>query len=172
MHYYRGKISGRKNYNRSGKISQRGHSKTQAKSYRDPFVIATSLDITNYNAIKTINIYNKRMEVEEEFRDLKSHRYGFGMKNSGTKSSSRLEMLLLIAALASLTCWLTALNLKKNNSHMKFQANTIKKHNVLSVQFLACEAFRWSGNRLRLTYGNILESIQSMKLLCMEGANG
>lgn len=172
LHYYRGKIKGRKNYNRSGKVSKRGHSKVCSKSYRDPLVMATSLDIKSYNAVKVISIYNRRMEIEEEFRDLKSRRYGFGMRESGTKSTTRLEVLLLIALLASFACWIVAIKLKNDKSHLKFQANTEKNINVLSIQYLACEAFRWFGDKLNILKQDFNESLKLMRCICSVGPNG
>ena len=49
------------------------------------------------------------MEIEESFRDLKSSRYGFGFENSYSQKINRIEILLLVAMLASLVAWLTGL---------------------------------------------------------------
>ena len=82
------------------------------------------------------------MQIEEDFRDIKSHKYGFGLRYSLSKSAKRMEVLLLIAALACLVCWLIALNAKKNNSHLDYQSNSIKNRNVLSVIYLGCQIVR------------------------------
>ncbi|MDL3180696.1 transposase, partial [Salmonella enterica] len=36
-----------------------------------------------------VNIYSKRMQIEETFRDLKSPAYGLGLRHSRTSSSER-----------------------------------------------------------------------------------
>ncbi len=46
------------------------------------------------------------MQIELAFRDLKSHRYGQGFEDSLTRKPKRLEILLLIHALATFATWL------------------------------------------------------------------
>lgn len=47
------------------------------------------------------NIYAKRMQIEQNFRDDKSIRYGFGWRLSGTNNPSKINVLLLLVAVAS-----------------------------------------------------------------------
>ncbi len=54
-------------------------------------------------------IYAKRMQIEQSFRDLKSHRYGAAFEDTLTRDPRRLEMLLLIHMLATLAAWLEGL---------------------------------------------------------------
>ena len=82
------------------------------------------------------------MQIEEDFRDIKSHKFGFGLRYSMSKSAKRIEVLLLIAALACLTCWLISISAIKNKLHLRFQSNTIKDRNVLSVIYLGCQLIR------------------------------
>ena len=46
------------------------------------------------------------MQIEQSFRDLKSHRYGAAFDDTLTRDPRRLEMLLLIHMLAMLVAWL------------------------------------------------------------------
>ena len=167
MYVYRGKIKGRKNINRNGQVSKRGVSKVYSKSHRDPLVVVTSVGFDLYSSKQVINMYERRMEIEEEFRDLKSTRYGYGIRNSGTKSTQRLQVLLLISALASFMSWMIALSIKREGGHYKYQANTHKTQNVLSIQFLASEAYRWLGNKLSLSMNDINKSLFEMKTFCL-----
>ncbi|WP_181201778.1 transposase, partial [Escherichia coli] len=41
-----------------------------------------------------VNIYSKRMQIEETFRDLKSPAYGLGLRHSRTSSSERFDIML------------------------------------------------------------------------------
>jgi hypothetical protein len=49
------------------------------------------------------------MQIELSFRDLKSHRYGQGFEDSLTRSGKRIEILLLVNALAAFASWLAGL---------------------------------------------------------------
>ena len=48
------------------------------------------------------------MQIEQSFRDLKSHRYGVGFEDSLTRTRERLAVLLLILALATFVAWMIA----------------------------------------------------------------
>jgi hypothetical protein len=134
---------GRKSINRSGNRTNNNAANRCAKRQTDPWLLVTSLEITNSCAPeKIVSLYSKRMQIEEDFRDIKSHRYGFGMRYSMSNSAKRIEVLLLIAALACLMCWLIALSAKKTNLHLDYQSNSIKSRNVLSITYLACQLIR------------------------------
>jgi hypothetical protein len=47
-----------------------------------------------------VNLYAKRMQIEESFRDIKSPQYGLGLRHSNTRCTKRFDILLLIAMLA------------------------------------------------------------------------
>jgi hypothetical protein len=68
-----------------------------------------SPDLMDLHARQLVNIYAKRMQIEMSFRDLKSHRYGQGFEDSLTRSGLRIEILLLVHALASFASWLAGL---------------------------------------------------------------
>jgi len=51
-------------------------------------------------------IYAQRMQIEEAFRDLKSHRYGAAFEDSLTRKHHRLSVLLLLHTLATFAAWL------------------------------------------------------------------
>jgi len=76
------------------------------------------------------------MQIEETFRDLKSHRWGYGLQYARSRSTERLENLLLITTLAMMTTWLVGLAAKANDWMRHFQANTVRKKAVLSTFFL------------------------------------
>jgi hypothetical protein len=141
---YKRRKSGRKHINRSGNRTNNNASNRAARGQKDPWLLVTSLKIDPTIAPPEwiVSIYAKRMQIEEDFRDLKSHKYGFGLRYSLSNSAKRIEVLLLIAALACLVCWLISLNAKKNNHHLDYQSNTIKNRNVLSVIYLGCQIIR------------------------------
>lgn len=132
----------RKHYNRSGEPSNTTESNRCARRANDPWLLVTSLSIEAKEAKKIANIYEKRMQIEEDFRDTKSHQYGFGLRYSRTNCGLRIAVLLLIAALASFVCWLIALTAKRQGMDRDYQANSVRDRNVLSVIYLACQIVR------------------------------
>ena len=56
------------------------------------------------SAKKAAKIYRECMQIEEKFKDTKDRRYGFGLNESNTKTTERMNVLLLIAAIATFAC--------------------------------------------------------------------
>lgn len=102
----------------------------------EPWVLATSLPAATWSAPKVISAYHKRMQIEETFRDLKSHRWGYGLQYARSRSPERLENLLLLASLATIATWLAGMAARATDLAKRFQANTDKSKTVLSVFFL------------------------------------
>jgi hypothetical protein len=100
---------GREQYTRKGKPAQGTQAKKSRKSAGEPWLLVTSLKSTELTARQVIGAYAKRMQIEEAFRDLKSHQYGMGLEDSQTRSAPRLAVLLLLNALAIFAAWLMAL---------------------------------------------------------------
>lgn len=48
---------------------------------KEPWALVTNLTIEAMSPQKLVNIYQKRMQIEETFRDLKSPAYGFGLRH-------------------------------------------------------------------------------------------
>lgn len=136
LYLYKGKVQGRHAKNRDGSIARRTTSRRNAKAQREPWLLATSLPADKYHAQACVNIYKKRMQIEESFRDLKSQRFGFSFSEMRSKCIKRMEILLLIAALATLCLWVIAIAAKSKKLHYRYQANTVKNKNVLSLTYL------------------------------------
>jgi hypothetical protein len=100
---------GREHYTRTGSLQQGTVSAKARKAAREPWLLVTSLGAHERNAVQVVADYAKRMQIEEAFRDLKSHRYGMGLEDSQTRSAQRLSVLLLLHALATFAAWLMAL---------------------------------------------------------------
>ena len=76
------------------------------------------------------------MQIEETFRDLKSHRWGFALRYARCNTAKRLEILLLLGTLATLVAWLVGLAGRTMQWNWQLQANTIRKRQVLSTFFI------------------------------------
>lgn len=83
--------------------------KKARKAAREPWLLVTSLSARAARAQQIVAGYAKRMQIEEAFRDLKSHRYGAAFENSLTRKSGRLTVLLLLHTLACFAAWLMGL---------------------------------------------------------------
>jgi len=145
----------RKLYSSNDKLYRRLH--------RAPSLLATSLPHHRGAGNLIKRAYTRRMEIEETFRDLKSHRWGFALRYAQTKSPTRLEMLLLIALLATFVLWLLGLATKARRWERHFQTNTERRRSALSTVFLGREVLR--NHRLKLTPDEIARSLQSLKSL-------
>ncbi|WP_445427447.1 IS4 family transposase [Alishewanella sp. HL-SH05] len=106
------------------------------KSYKEPWLLVSSLPECHDYASKIAKCYSSRMQIEESFRDQKSPRYGLGSDLHGTKSKSRLNILLLLAALANWFHYLMGAAGEIAGVHLRYQANTIKNRRVLALNFL------------------------------------
>lgn len=103
---------GREQYTREGVLNQGTIAKKARRAAREPWLLVTSLSPTTHRATQIVAHYALRMQIEEAFRDLKSHRYGMGLEDSLTRRAERLSVLLLLHALATFAAWLMGLATK------------------------------------------------------------
>ena len=106
------------------------------KLYKDPWLLATSLEHSRGAGKRIEKLYGLRMQIEETFRDLKNGRWGLGLEYARSRHHARLENLLLIGALTMFVIWLAGLIAKTKQWARHFQANTERRYPVLSVFFL------------------------------------
>ena len=90
-------------------------------------------------------IYGLRMQIEETFRDLKCHRWGFGLRYARSNTAERLEILLLLGTLATLVAWLVGIAGRTLQWNWQLQANTERKRQVLSTFFIGRQLLARSG---------------------------
>jgi hypothetical protein len=142
------KAKGRHQYNLNGSRTTRGCSEKIARRQKEPWLITTSLCGDQSQAQRIIKLYKTRMQIEESFRDTKSHRIGFSLSESLTRNKQRLEILLLIGALATFNTWLLGILAELGKWHYRYQSNTNKKRRVLSTFFIGCQVAKESQRRL------------------------
>jgi hypothetical protein len=105
----RRRARGRIDLTRYGKRAQGGYSRKIARREREPWLLAASVSLAGLSGAEIVALYTKRMQIEQSFRDLKSHRYGAAFEDTLTRDPRRLELLLLIHMLATLAAWLEGL---------------------------------------------------------------
>ena len=114
----------------------RGRGHTQAvKRNKEPWLIATSLLEPMPREI--IRIYAQRMQIEENYRDVKNSRFGWNFSHAKTKNPKRYAVMLLVASIGMLVMTLVGQAAENENHHRPYQANTLKNRRVLSLFFLA-----------------------------------
>jgi hypothetical protein len=104
----RRQLQGRHALTNTGKRSADRRDLLAASSTREPNLLACSLSLNAHKAAMIERMYQRRMQIEESFRDLKSHHYGMGFEDTQTRKPERLQMLL-IHALAQWVQWVVGL---------------------------------------------------------------
>ena len=106
---YRKRAKGRKHITRHGAVARSKLSRQCAAREREPWLVIASPTLQHMSARQLVALYSRRMQIESSFRDLKSHRYGHGLEDSLTGKCHRLDILLLVNALATFASWLAGL---------------------------------------------------------------
>jgi hypothetical protein len=94
------------------------------------------------------------MQIEENFRDTKSKRYGLGLANESRITEMRMANLLVIAALASMFLWIIGTSIKRTTVARHLQVNSIRSRTVYSTIFLA---------RISLQHTNTMVSLAEVR---------
>jgi Transposase DDE domain len=162
---YKGKRKNRHKRNLNKKISASGKSKCYSKAGKEPWVLVTSLFQARDNPSHIVNIYRQRMRIEENFRDTKCSHYGQGLKHSLTRSSERMAILLLIAAIATWAAWIAGLITILAGRSSDFQAHSAKFTQSLSVVYLGREALR---KEIIANHSQIINAIKILAAMVVE----
>ncbi|MER3384481.1 IS4 family transposase [Pectobacterium aroidearum] len=120
--------------------------KMYRKSAGEPWLLFTSL--MGYKPREIVKIYSRRMQIEQNFRDEKSERYGLGLRASKSRGEKRISVLCLVATLYSIIMWLTGYYLESKGINRWFQANSEKSRRVLSYLTLSENVIRQSPRTL------------------------
>ncbi|MET6758300.1 IS4 family transposase [Pseudoalteromonas sp. NCIMB_1079] len=145
LHVYHGKNKGRKGKSRFTKDT-----KMYQNLAKEPWLLATS-DNT-MTSKRVVGLYSKRMQIEQNFRDDKSLRYGFSWRFSKSTGINRIGILCLIATIASTALWFIGCEAEKRKWHIKFQANSVKNRRVLSFLTLAKQVIKLCKRRITQSY--------------------
>ena len=110
------------------------HEKRHSDSYRDGWVLISSLDKP---ASQLISTYKKRMQIEQNFRDVKSEVYGTGLRRHKSKGLIRTTMLHFLVTIINIILWWIGLAAEDKKISHRFQSNTTKNKRVVSFVSLA-----------------------------------
>lgn len=121
---------------RKGKSRFPDVNKRYSSSNRTPWILASSLKNEEYGKDRIINLYGKRMEIEQTFRDNKDPRFGFGWRFARNNCMKKIAVLCLIANIAAFFLLHIGYLAEKLGFHRRYQVNSTKKR-VLSLITLA-----------------------------------
>lgn len=111
------------------------HGKTGSGRYKsgakEPWILATNLP-SDYKSAAIVNLYAKRMQIEESFRDLKSHQFGLCGRYIRTQCVHRWGVKMLLAAIVQITYWIIGVIGHSQGMQSRYQANTVKDKKVFS----------------------------------------
>ncbi|WP_413791797.1 IS4 family transposase [Pseudomonas sp. N4] len=139
---------GRKHQRVTGSIAKNKLSRVCAHRESEPWLLASNLPEQQWSPAQIAAIYKRRMQIEEGFRDVKSHRFGFAFDLHRSHCPERIEALLLIAALTNYVTFLMGLLARQRGHERHFQSNSLKDKRVLSLWRLGLEYFRRNGARI------------------------
>jgi hypothetical protein len=128
------RLKGRHRITFNGTNGRNTADRQRGDAAREPLLLATSL---GDSSVAVIDTYSKRMQIEETFRDLKSHRFGWSLEDVRCRTAGRVDVLLLIAALAAVAMHIVGLAARQLGMDRGLQANTVRNRAVFSTFFLA-----------------------------------
>ena len=114
-------------------LAQRSRERAIAAT-REPWLLVTSL--RRSSAKRVVAIYKLRMQIEETFRDAKSHRFGWSFDEAAPRRWKRIDVMMLLIALAAVVVLAVGKAAEVANLHLAYQANTIRTRRVLSLATL------------------------------------
>ena len=158
---YKGKKQGRVYYTAYGKPARARHSEKPSAAASEPWLLASNLPCELRSAHRVVALYRRRMQIEESFRDMKSPRYGFALRENMGRNPERVANLLLLCALATWAQWLVGLVGLHSGLFVGLQANTEKRNPVLSVVFVGA---RLIAKQLSMCRSDLLQAFHELQL--------
>jgi hypothetical protein len=128
------------------------HSRKQAAREKEPWLLVVSPSLKAYSAVRVVDYYRTRMQIEEGFRDTKSTHYGLDLTRESRIQAERRANLLLIAALIIFALWLVGLSLKGSTTERQIRVNSGQQRSPYSVIFLGRIACRYASFELSVAY--------------------
>ena len=157
---YKGKKRGRVYYTAYGKPARARNTEKPSAAAREPWLLASNLPDKLRSAHRVVAVYRRRMQIEESFRDTKSPRYGFALRENMGRDPQRVANLLLLCALATLAQWLVGLVGYQTGLVKGLQANTERRKPVLSVVFVGA---RLIAKQLQIQRSTLLQSLRDLR---------
>jgi hypothetical protein len=169
---FKGKKKGRHSLTRHNIPRQYKCSKVHARGATDSWLIANCYFASSNQVFrkKIVAIYRLRMQIVEEFRDIKSRLFGLGFEHHKRRCVQRITIRILIATLASIFANIIGLAMFMARLHLRYQANTVKKRRVLSFHYLGLRGY--VNKRLILFCEHYEAAILDLRIMIAANFNG
>jgi len=140
MVLYKAHSRRRKLYRRPGHGSNSKAVKEARARAHEPWLLAHSGELKAYRPDEIVAMYERRMHIEECFRDTKSAVYGMGLEIARSRLQIRLQALLLIATLAAFLLWHIGQMAEAEGLQRQFKATTRveRELSVITLAILLC----------------------------------
>ena len=132
---------GRKHLTAQYRPGKSSASRKHAEREKVLWLLVVSPSLKAYSAVRVVDYYRSRMQIEEGFRDTKS--YGLDFTSESRIEAKRRANLLVIAALIIFALWLTGICLKGTVVERHIKINSGQGRSPYSVIFLARIACRY-----------------------------
>lgn len=93
---------GQKNRRSRCRIERKSQIRDGHSSAKEPWLIFSSTN--DFKPREIMKLYSRRMQIEQNFRDEKSERFGFGLRASYSRSAGRMLVMSLLATLRTRHC--------------------------------------------------------------------
>ncbi|EBR3159454.1 IS4 family transposase [Salmonella enterica] len=159
---------GRKNKRSRCGIARPSQLKDASPAAKEPWLIFNSTD--DFKPRVIMKLYSRRMQIEQNFRDEKSERFGFGLRASYSRSAGRVLALSLLASLSTIVLWLVGYHAENKGLHLRYQANSVRIWRVITYLTLAENVLRQSPlilkrTVLRTVLNHLARTYQNMVLV-------
>lgn len=95
------------------------------------------------------------MQIDESFRDVKSHQYGLGARYIQTRYIHRWGIKMLLAAIAQVMLWIIGVIGHSQDYQRVFQTNTVRDKKVFSYFYLGQLIVQYNKLKdLKIDYNN------------------
>ncbi len=120
-------MKGRKSKVSRGRSSSKAANGCYSLAAKEPWILATNLSPETHKASEIVKLYAKRMQIEESFRAIKSHRFGLSGRYVRTLDVNRWGVLMLLAAIVLVSYWIVGIIGHSQGMQKIFQVNTSNK---------------------------------------------
>jgi len=143
-HFYiqKTKPKGRKHKRARCRIRRSKQVRCGRSAAKEPWLLFSST--AEFKPREVMKLYSRRMQIEQNFRDEKSERFGFGLRASYSRTEGRILVLSLLATLSMIVLWLLGYYAESKGLHLRYQANSVKSRRVISFLTLAENVLRHS----------------------------
>ncbi|MFZ5560199.1 MAG: transposase [Pseudomonadota bacterium] len=146
---YRKALQGRQQLNGRGQRARAKRSDACAQREREPWLLCASVSLAKKSARELVDLYRKRMRIEQSFRTLKPHRFGFSFEDTQSQTVERLQRLLRVQALALYVLWIAGTLAERQVLRPRYESNA--RHTPPTISVITLGWLVLADQALRLT---------------------